>query len=148
MDQFPSVWTQIILSRFHDFDDALVRDVRIVIGPSRESRKAVIALEARDIESEADEGWGQVVLKVAGLTEYRLVENELESHYVLSLGLKIKLLDGIYFFDFGPDTDEPETLDDFRRSGFYVAGRDFSWVVKPYPMTWKRRVRKGQAARE
>lgn len=144
MNQFPLIGTPAILSRFHNFDDALVRDVHLVIGPSRDSRRVTIALEARDTESDGDEGWVQVVLKVTGLTEYRFVENEKESCYVLSLGLKVKCFDHIHFFDFGPDSDEPDSREDFRRSQFYLAGRDFSWVVKPYPKSWKRPARKGQ----
>ena len=148
MNQFTSLWTPSILSRFHNFDDALVRDVHLVIGPSRDSRSATIALEARDSESDADEGWGQVVLKVRGVTEYRFVENGRESSYVVSLGLKVKSFGGVYFFDFGPDSDEPDGVDDFRRSSFYLAGHDCTWVVKPYPKSWMPRVRNARAARD
>jgi hypothetical protein len=127
---------EAFLSRFHGFDDAVVRRFTLSVGPAGE--KAVVSLEARDLEAQPDQDWVEVRLTVEGVTEYRLSRNDREYHYVLSLGLKVDCFEKTYYFDFGPVSDAPDRLEDFRGSNFYVAGGDYHWKIMPYPKSWDR----------
>lgn len=130
--------TERLLSRFDDCNDAVVREVSLRVGGPSGSNTAVVKLAARDMESSEARRWVQLQLTVSGLREFHLLESPRESSYVLSMGLKVGRFDGLFFLDFGPYTDEPEGVEDYRRSHFYVAGKDFRWRVLPHPKAWER----------
>jgi hypothetical protein len=130
--------TERLFSRFDDCNDAVVREVHLHLGSPIGHNKAIVELAARDMESPEAQRWVRLQLTISDVREFRLQEGSKGSDYVLSLGLKVGCFDGLYFLDLGPYTDEPEGLEDFRRSRFYLAGMEFQWRVLPYPKTWER----------
>lgn len=64
--------------------------------------------------------------------EFAVRESAKESSRVLSSGLQIEVFNGLLFFDFAPYSVSPRGVEDYRRSGFYIAGRSFSWTVEEY----------------
>ena len=73
-----------------------------------------------------------VHMAITEVEEFALREGPKESCRVLSGGLQIEVFNGLLFFDFAPYSVSPQGLDDYRRSGFYLAGRSFSWKVEKY----------------
>jgi hypothetical protein len=127
-----------LLSRFDACNDAVLRKIQLHVGSPGGRNRAVVELAARDSESSEARKWVRLELTVFDVKEFRLHEDPQESYYVLSLGLKVGCFGGLYFLDFGPYTDEPEGIEDYRRSRFYIAGSDFKWRVLAYPKTWER----------
>src|SRR5688500_17159759 len=81
--------TARLLSRFHDFDDAVVLGVELTFsyGPGAARPNAVLTLQAQD--QTTDGAWRDVTLSLVGVVSYRLTESSREFHRVLSDGLSI-----------------------------------------------------------
>lgn len=117
------------LDRFYRFNDGIIRRVDMVFRPNRQDSEAAIECSVRDGEASAQ--WVNVICRVRALSEFSLSEGR-TSYRVLSDGLVVGWFDDLIFLDFGPYTSEPEGIDDFRRSGFYFAGKSVTWEIVPY----------------
>lgn len=133
------------LGRFYHCYDGLLRSVHVVYhengGGFNEAggeTNAYLIISSLDSQRPVTEQWCNVHLDIHGVQEFRLTESGPKGGYeVLSGGIAVRYLSGLYFLDFTSDIDpEPElhsyTVDDFRRSEFYIAGRSFVWRTAPY----------------
>jgi len=121
------------LAQFHNCYDGLMRGVRFRYTAAEVHSRAVVVLSVRQSTTlEVNDGWVNVRLAIEHVEEYALKESAKVSCRVLSGGLQINAFRDLLFFDFDPYSDEPTGVEDFRRSGFYIAGRSFSWRVGEY----------------
>jgi hypothetical protein len=51
---------------------------------------------------------------------------------ILSDGLTLRIIEAKIWCDFSPYCSEPDSVDDFRKSDFYVVGASVRWEVQPY----------------
>ncbi len=117
------------LDRFHHCYDGLVRAISILFASGNSLSTAKIVISVRDATDPAS--WVNVHLELDGLKEFALREGQ-ASYQVLSDGLKIGFFGDLIFLDFAPYTDDPDGVEDFRRSEFYFASRSCKWQVHPY----------------
>jgi hypothetical protein len=124
---------QDFLKQFNQFYDAVLRSIELRFAPSEMFGHATVTLSVPQSLPKRDKsGWVNVRIEVKKVEEFSLRESTKESARVLSSGLHIGPFDGLLFFDFAPYSVSPRSLEDYRRSGFYIAGRSFSWNVKEY----------------
>ncbi len=116
------------LDRFNSFNDAVVRRVEHRYGASGR-RQATLIISAQDQQSEA--GWSNVVLVIDDVSEIAFREGK-STRQVLSDGLTIAWINGDVWCDLSPYSSEPATVDDFRRSDFYVSGEALTWRTDQY----------------
>lgn len=118
-----------VLNRFYRCSDGVIRHVDIVFRSAPAGSEATITISVRDGSAEAQ--WVNLIWRVEGLEELAFLEGR-TSYRVLSDGVVVGWFEGLTFLDFGPYTSAPEGVEDFRRSGFYFAGKAVSWEVVPY----------------
>jgi hypothetical protein len=116
------------LERFYSFNDALLRRVEHSYSPSGH-KQTTITISGRDQQSET--GRSNVTLVIHDVSEIGFREGK-DTRQVLSDGLTVAWFDERVWCDFSPYATEPESLDDFRRSDFYVVGKGLSWRTAPY----------------
>jgi hypothetical protein len=118
------------LNRFSSFNDAVLRTAEFRFrSSSNGKRRSIVTLSAQDHES--GQGWSNVKIVIEEVSEFVLQEGKATCQ-ILSDGLFIKWFGDVVFVLFSGDNCEPVTIDDFRRSTFYVAGRSFSWEASVY----------------
>jgi hypothetical protein len=115
--------TDDFLKRFAYFNDAVIREINVLW--SSGFTAARFRIEAIDEQSAT--GWSQVELEVQGVTAFKFVENQQESHQVLFEDLSIRHTtdESIVIFD-GGNVDPLEPIGQ-ATSNFYVRGRSYSW---------------------
>jgi hypothetical protein len=118
-----------VLDRFYRCSDGVIRRVELDFKSDRESSTATIVCSVRDSDAAAQ--WVNLICRVRGLSEFSFSEGR-TSYRVLSDGLVIGWFEDLIFLDFGPYTVEPDSVEDFRRSGCYFAGKSATWEVVPY----------------
>lgn len=111
-------------SKFNFFD-ALIKRVAVIYSDDGD-RVGELELSVRDIQ--ADDRWVNLILRLYGLREARLIENR-STLQVMSDGLGIEWINNSVYLVFCPYTDEPEGVDDIRRSNGYLAGERCEWEV-------------------
>jgi hypothetical protein len=123
------------LTRFQNFDDALIRSIHFSFvrqqdeRPSSIKRGVVVLLSVQDQTSSRDEGWVNVRLDIEAVSEFHFAEGERTTHVVLSQGLSVRFFDGKVYL--APDA-ETETLEEFRASELLIAGERCTWTVSDY----------------
>lgn len=120
------------LSRFENLDGAIIKDVRIDFQKSM----AEVRLIAFDTHHEAggDDAYCTVVLCVGRCLEFCFHQGPGESGVQLDDHLEAVWMDGLAFLIFDPlqarDYGRPEwTLEQVRRSRWYVGGGELRWQV-------------------
>jgi hypothetical protein len=125
--------SQHFLEQFNRCYDGIVRRIQFRFAPTDSLSRAYLTLSVQQpITRRIKNGWVNVRLAIADVEEFGLRESAKESCRVLSSGLQIDVFNGLLFFDFAPYSLSPRGLEDYRRSGFYIAGRSFSWKVEEY----------------
>lgn len=109
-------------SRFNCFD-GLVQRFEIVFSQDR-GRAGELEILVRD----ADESWIKLLIRVHGLTEAHFIEGK-STIAVMTDGLDIEWVDGIFFIVFSPYTDEPESVEDLRKADGFLAGDCCDWEI-------------------
>ena len=120
------------LERFNFFYDSIIRDVKISFRNSSFSTNIKIIISAKDNESSQNNGWVNVNIEIDKVTEFNFRESAKESYQVLSSGLHILELTGLFYFDFGFYVDAPQKSEEFKESNFYIVGQNLSWKVELY----------------
>jgi hypothetical protein len=116
------------LDRFCSFHDAVVRRLEHHYEASGR-RQTILTVSAQDQES--GQGWSNVVLVIDGVSEIGFREGQ-STRQVLSDGLILTWFNGHVWCDLSPYTSEPSSIDDVRRSDFYVVGEVLRWRSEPY----------------
>ena len=125
--------SQHFLAHFNHCFDGIVRRIQFRFAPTESFGRAYITLSVqRPITRRIKNGWVNVRMAITEVEEFAVRESAKESCRVLSSGLHIEVFNGLLFFDFAPYSVSPDSLEDYRRSGFYIAGRSFSWKVEEY----------------
>ena len=125
--------SQHFLKHFNHCYDGIVRRIQFRFAPTEAFGRAYLTLSVqRPITRRIKNGWVNVRMAITEVEEFALRESSKESFRVLSSGLQIEVFNGLLFFDFAPYSVSPRGLEDYRRSGFYIAGRSFSWKVEEY----------------
>ena len=116
------------LERFNSFNDAVVRRVEFRYVASGR-RQATLTISTQDQCS--DSGWSNVIIMIDNVSEIAFREGK-STRQVLSDGLTVVWFDGDVWCDLSPHTSDPSTIDEFRRSDFYVVGAALSWQADQY----------------
>lgn len=116
------------LNRFCSFSDAVVRRLEHRYFASGRQRTTV-TVSSQD--QQATQGWSNVVIVIDDVSEVVFREG-MTSCQVLSSGLYITWLDGNLWCDFSPYTSQPSSVEDLRRSDFYVVGKVLTWDVEQF----------------
>ena len=120
------------LAKFNHCYDGVVRAIQMNFSPSKTFGSSLVTLSVCSGTKKKRDEWVNLRLSITDVEEFSLRENSRESCRVLSGGLQIGLFGELLFFDFAPYSVCPTGMEDYRRSGFYVAGRSFSWRVEAY----------------
>ena len=83
-----------------------------------------------------------VIIVIENVSEIAFREGN-ATRQILSDGLTVCWFDGCVWCDLSPYGSEPDTVEDFRRSDFYVVGKTFSWQVEQYSEVQKPGVSSG-----
>lgn len=118
-----------LLDRFYSFHDALLRRIEFSFSAQASTEYARVVVSARDSHLAGE--WVNVEFHLNRLVEYRLARHRSDIQ-VLSDGIRFAAIDEAYFLDFSPWCDEPETIEDFRRSDFFVGASEYRWFITPY----------------
>lgn len=116
------------LTRFNSFNDGVLRQV---VHRYRRSKlpEALVTISTKD--QQADIGWSNVVLAVEEVSEILFREGG-STRQILSDGLHVAWFGDDVWCDLSPYGPEPETMEDFRQSDFYIVGRQLAWRVEAY----------------
>jgi hypothetical protein len=115
------------LTRFYHCYDGLIRYVKVNFN----FKEVSVILSTQDQETQENEGWVNLVLEINDFSEFILIEDK-SSCTVLSSGLQVGFFNGKTYLDFCPYTEEPDSIDDFKKSRFMVAGSECFWSVSPF----------------
>jgi len=120
--------TRAFLDRFNSFYDAVIRRIEYRFNVP-EQRRATLIISTQDQQS--DTGWSNVVIVIGKVSETAFREGN-STRQILSDGFHITWIDGFAWCDFSPYSSKIDSLDDLRKSDFYVAGESFAWQTEPY----------------
>jgi hypothetical protein len=129
---FNNLEVQKFKERFCSFYDSIIRAVTVEFRNVKSVAKVTVTLSARDLETDSNDNWVNVTIKVSGVSELAFYESPKESYQVLSNGLHILNFENLMCFDFGYHIDEPNNIAEFRESKFYVIGEEFEWIISNY----------------
>lgn len=115
------------LERFSHCYDGLIRDVRI----NFPTKKVSITCSVKDQNNQVDEGWVNLTLEIENMIELTVVERQ-STCIVLSDGLQVGFFNDQVYLDLCPYTEEPDSIDDFKKSDFLVVGERCSWSLAAY----------------
>jgi hypothetical protein len=124
--------SQEFLERFYNCGDGVIRSVTFFFRSGVETAKVSVVISTRDRDSTVNEGWVNLRLELHDVEELSCHESPRGSYQVLSTALYIGHFDDLLFLDFGGGVPDPQSIEEFRRSKFYFAGRSLSWEVLPY----------------
>ncbi len=122
---------EYFLNRFYHCYDSIIRCITLTTSDASNTSKAHVILSTRDEEG-ADDGWVNLNIKIENLIEYTGSNPESYTNEVLSDGIKIGFYDGLIYLDFEPYTDEPEGIEDFKRSNCLFIGKEIFWETILY----------------
>lgn len=115
--------------QFHNFDDGLLMAIALDFGDRSQKPRVSVELIARDNSLE-EVKWARLRNKVIDLTEFRMEKMRRADIRVLSCGVSTGFFDGLVFIDFS--SPDPESIEDYRRSECYVAGKGVEAEVISY----------------
>ena len=115
------------LNRFGSFNDGLIRSFECRFGVGGD-KQAIVTISAQD--RDAQQGWSNTIVEIQGVCEVTFREGKATCQ-VLSSGLAVAWFDETVWCDFSPSI-EPDWIQEFRQSDFYVVGKRFNWRVEPY----------------
>lgn len=124
--------------RFNHFYDSVIRKFEVTFRFHGSKPTAVVVIAVRDAEGSENHGWVWVRFEIDDVIELCCTEKHNLTYTVLSEALHIGFFGGSTYLDFGTLFDLPEpderhrSLEDFRRSAFYIAGRKVTWHLEPY----------------
>ena len=122
---------QHFLNRFSGFSDAVVQSLSLQFSNDG-SRLLELKVVARDTESQENEGWVGVTIRIRSIVEVMVRESPKTTIQVLSQGVNVFVLNGNFAFEFGGAADPPNSLFELQSSDAYAIGKDFSFEVFPY----------------
>lgn len=129
----PNDRSRHFLEQFNHCFDGVLRRFKVRFLPSEPLGRVYLTLSVqRPLSRRIKAGWVNVRLAIKEVEEFVFKESSKETGRVLSSGLRIYPFNGLLFFDFAPYSLNPSGIEDFRRSGFYIAGRSFSWKVEEF----------------
>jgi hypothetical protein len=118
-------------ARFYDFYDGLIRNITVSFMSSHDKTRVVVTCSVQDREAEQNNGWINLTININNVTELILIEDSITC-VVLSSGVNILFSNDSIYLDFCPFTEEPQSIDDFKKSRFLVVGTSCFWHVSPY----------------
>jgi hypothetical protein len=122
-----------LLERIYDADDGVVRSLNLVFRyRSQPVTTLSIVLSVQDQQTEANDKWVNLHLRLEDVREFAFNESPRASYQVLSDELRIGYFNELYFLDFGGSVNEPTVVEDYRRSKFYAAARSIMWEIVPF----------------
>lgn len=116
------------MERFDSLNDAVIQRIEHFYATSS-CQQTCLTLSGWD--HEVDAGRSDIVIVIDGVSEIVFREGK-STRQVLSDGLTVAWIDGSVWCDFSPYTSEPASLDDLRRSDFYVVGKSLTWRTEDY----------------
>lgn len=119
------------LNRFYQCYDSIIRCISLITTESSNIPKAQVILSVRDEEEDGD-GWVNLKIKIDGFTEFIGTSIDYYKNEVLSDGIKVGFFDDLVYLDFEPFTDEPEGIEDFKKSKCLLIGKDIFWGTTSY----------------
>ncbi len=119
------------LNRFYQCYDSIIRCISLITTESSNIPKAQVILSVRDGEEDGD-GWVNLKIKIDGFTEFIGTSIDYYKNEVLSDGIKVGFFDDLVYLDFEPFTDEPEAIEDFKKSKCLLIGKDIFWGTTSY----------------
>jgi len=122
---------EYFLSRFYHCYDSIIRCITMITINESSTSKAQVILSARDEEGD-DDGWINLNIKIENLNDFIGRNPDNYTNEVLSDGIKIGFYDGLIYLDFEPYTDEPEGIEDFKRSNCLFIGKEIYWETMIY----------------
>lgn len=122
---------EYFLNRFYHCYDCIIRCITMITTDGSNTSKAQVILSVRDEEG-TDDGWVNLSIKIENLTDFIGSNPENYTNEVLSDGIKIGFYDGLIYLDLEPYTDEPEGIEDFKRSNCLFIGKEIYWETMIY----------------
>jgi hypothetical protein len=116
------------LDRFNSFNDAIIRRIDHRYGASGQ-QQTTLTLSTQDKQSEV--GWSNVVIVMDNVAEILFREGA-STRQILSDGLTVAWFQGNVWCDLSPYCTDPETMEDFKQSDFYISGQNITWSVESY----------------
>ncbi|MGE7951567.1 hypothetical protein [Lysinibacillus xylanilyticus] len=113
-----------LLKRINYGFDGLIRSLKV---NNFNSAEIVISVQDTEINE-----WVNVKFIIEALEEFKILKNPRVSNVVLSSGIKIKEISGLYYIDFAPFSDEIDSVFDFRQSDIYFSGKLLRWYFEEY----------------
>lgn len=116
LDRFCSLYDAVLKRLEHEFrvDGAQLSKVELLV---------------QDAESAA--GWSNMTLSIANVSELLFREGA-STRQVLSDGITILWKNQHVWCDLSPYASTPTSIEEIRRSDFYLVGTSISWSVSPY----------------
>ena len=117
-------------NRFNAFNDAVVR--RWSIGFLRGTANFEVDVETRDMNARRS-GWSLVTLRMHACNSLNFVRSNQADYDVLSNGLHVVWLDGLFAFEFGNFADVPTSIAELLTSPCHVTSQDVEWDATELP---------------
>lgn len=119
------------LARFYNLYDGIIRNVTIKFMSKQHKTTVTVICSVQDQEIVGDDSWINLTFNVINVIDLILLEGNITC-VVLSTGINIGFFDEHIYLDFCPFTEEPEGIDDFRKSRFLIVGGACFWQLSSY----------------
>ena len=131
MNKLDTSTIEYFLNRFYQCYDSIIRCITLITTGVSNNSKAQVILSVRDEEAHGD-GWVNLNIKIENFIELIGANPDNYTNEVLSDGIKVGFYDGLIYLDFEPYTDEPEGLEDFKKSKCLLIGKEILWETTLY----------------
>lgn len=128
MDTINTSTKNYFLNRFSTLYDGVLRRIELHYGENG-TKQVIVELSTQDVESSS--GWSNLVLNFHEVSEFVCNEGQ-STRQILSDGVSLNEQLETWWCDFSPYSSECSSINDLRRSDFYVIARGIRWKVIPY----------------
>ena len=115
------------LERFNHGYDGIIRDVAIHFS----AKKVRVICSVKDQKTQMNKSWVNLAFEIENMIECIVIESQ-STCIVLSDGLQVGFFNDNIYLDLCPYTEEPDGIEDFKKSRFLIVGERCSWSLSTY----------------
>ncbi len=116
------------MNRFNNFQEAILQEISIQYLDSRD-KIGSLKLYARDWNNENNDTWLSVKIEIINLLDYKILEENLTTHQVISNGISLLRYKNKLILEMGDLVDNISDISELDYSNFYFIGENIKIKV-------------------
>ena len=117
-----------LFNRFNNFQDSILQEVSVKYLKNG-SKIALVKLYTKDCSNKINDTWITVEIEILNLLSYKILEEILTTHQIISNGLSVLEYKDSIILEMGDLADDVNDISDLEFSNFYFVGKNIRVMV-------------------